>query len=75
MDRAIGPCGVVTAPSSLAVSAIPSGALDTACSTTCSGTQPVPDPGDSVAVRLTAWVNYDVPDETWDWLEAVHHAW
>lgn len=29
----------------------------------------VGDPGDSVTVRVTAWINYDVRDETWDWLE------
>lgn len=31
--------------------------------------QPVADAGEPVSVRLTAWVNYDVTDETWDFLE------
>jgi hypothetical protein len=29
----------------------------------------VADPTDTVTVRLTAWLNYDLPDETWDWVE------
>jgi hypothetical protein len=29
----------------------------------------VADPTDTVTVRLTAWLNYDVPDLTWDWVE------
>lgn len=30
--------------------------------------QPVPDPASPVTVRLTGWMNYDFPDETWDWI-------
>ena len=28
----------------------------------------VPDPGVPVTVRLTGWMNYDLPDITWDWV-------
>jgi len=33
--------------------------------------QPVPDPAVAVAVRVTAALNYDLYDESWDWLELI----
>lgn len=31
----------------------------------------VADPDAPVTVNVTAWLNYDLPDETWDWLELI----